>query len=268
MKRATQSLIRSAESLAVWLVIVMACLLAVPHVAHAAPLVMHSVTGMVPIIGMIAFDWAKSQDVPMNRAQINALIDPTSGNQNEVIPYCLYDTQNIANTNAGPFVFYQAIQSDKTLSNMEGAAQLPDPQVLIVSYCAVDLMQPAFAAPTTAIGNPMSDLYEILFNQRTTFTLTIANKKYGPFPLSTCHGTGGVIANAFAEGATAAGQAIVGAQNGYGGSGGYWFGGAVIIPPKVGWDVTLTLKSGGTAALTTTTAVRFCLFGTLYRRVQ
>ena len=113
-------------------------------------------------------------------------------NEPECIPWGLYDTQSIATGTAGPLVYYQTINSDKTLSNMEGPGQLPDPQFLVVQYVAADMLViPAATALAAEPNTAWSDLENVLKKVRGTFEISMSNKLYGPFPLMMCQGLGG-----------------------------------------------------------------------------
>lgn len=214
---------------------------------------------------MIPFDWAAPQPQAMDANTVAQLSNPVNANQKEVLPWVLYDTQTVATNGAGPFNFYQTIQSDRTLGNLDSAAQLPDPQLFVISYITADLMQPALAASITAVGSPMTDMYELLYNKRGTFTLTVAGKPYGPWPLTFCHSSGGVAVQAYGSTGATTGVPIVGANNGIMGTGGWWVGGALIIPPKQAFLLSVIVS----AALSMTTAfqARMGMVGTLYRRV-
>lgn len=217
--------------------------------------------------GMISYPWQRSTGGPvMSRAQLEKMANPQSAGENEVIPHILYDTQSIANGAGGPFTYFQALQADKTLGNVPGPGQLPDPYYMIVEYVAADLLiEPA--AGDSAAFTPWSDASELLIAQRATFQVTINDKTYGPYPLVACHALGGVNAFGVLEGATAApGAGVFNVNNGAPGSGGFFVGGAWTIGPKVGYSLQVNLAAAPT--LSATTRLRMSLVGTLYRAVR
>lgn len=265
MKRATLWLCAWAAAFAV-IALVMSLL---PSTAHAATT--HGVSTLSllgGVVGMISYDWRNAPGGPvLSRAQLEQMARPSSGGNNEVIPHVLYDTQSITTAVTTQATYFQALQTDKTLGNVPGPGQLPDPYFFIVQYVAADfLIIPATG--TKSAFTPWSDLAEILVTQRATFTATINDKIYGPYPLVTCHALGGVNAFGVIEGATAdPGAGVFNVNNGAPGSGGFYVGGAWTIEPKVGYSVQVNL-----AAAPTLTAgpvrLRMSLVGTLYRAVR
>ena len=231
----------------------MAITMLLPHVSHAA-------TGVMT--AMIIIPWQPA----LSRDELDAMANPMFANQPEVVPWQLYDTQSFATAGVGPFVYFQTINADKTLSNMEGPGQLPDPQYLVVHYVACDILNAPALSDGSAVNAAAANIENILKTTRATFEFNMSNKRYGPFSLTMTAATGGATGFAYAEGATAAGATVTVANNGIPGSGGYPFSGALVIPPKIGFDVTIRVG----AALTLLTGpinVRISLVGALYRRV-
>lgn len=214
------------------------------------------------VAGMVIIPWSP----PRTRAELEALVNPDRANQPEVVPWQLYDTQSVATGNTGPFTFFVAQNNDKTLSNMEGPGQLPDPQYFEVFYVACDILQIPTLTDGTSVNAAAANVENILKTCRATFTLNIANKRYGPFSLTMAHSTGGATGFGYAEGATAAGATVAVVNNGIPGSGGFPFSGAVVIPPKNGFDVTVALGTA-TTLVSGPVNVRMSLVGNLYRRV-
>lgn len=214
---------------------------------------------------MILIDW---ENGPQSRAQLDREANPSYADQPEVVPWNLYDTQAIANAAAGPFVFFGAINADKSLSNMEGPGQLPDPQFLIVHYVACDLMQaPIYTAAANEPQQGLGNIDNILKTARAIFTFNMSNKRYGPYSLSMCHALGGTTGVGYGYGAAALGngQSFAVVNNGIPGSGGFPVCGAWTIPPKIGFDITINLAVAAT--LSATLQCRISLVGALYRRV-
>src|SRR5690348_16451343 len=112
---------------------------------------------------MVIIPWQPA----LTRAELDDLANPQSANQPEVVPWALYDTQAVANAAAGPFTYFTALNTDKTLSNMEGPGQLPDPQYVIVHYVACDILQIPTATslanePNAALANVENLLKTVL----------------------------------------------------------------------------------------------------------
>jgi|ERR1041385_5292189 hypothetical protein len=216
---------------------------------------------------MIVIPWQGPSGQPYTRAELEAMVNPTMPNQPEAVPWALYDQQNLTTAVATPNGFFIAQNADKTLSNLEGPGQLPDPQYFIVHYASCDIQQiPVATALANEPNSALANVENILKTCRTTFEFSMSNKLYGPFPLSMCHATGGATGSGFGYGTAANGTSTFVVNNGIPGSGGFPFAGALVIPPKIGFSITLrnttayTLVGGPIGA-------RMTLVGTLYRRV-
>jgi len=190
---------------------------------------------------------------------------PQNPNQPEVIPWILYDTQTYTSASSTTLAFFQSVQTDKSLGNMEGAGQLPDPQFFEIYRIGMDILfRPSFSTATVnpATG-PLDDIAQLVLSGRGNFILAISNKNYGPFPLSFLHGSGGPTG--FMSGTYVATNEREYANNGIF-DGGYPLNGALVLPPKVGfsivinWPAALTLANGNTP-------IRVWMAGPLYRRV-
>ena len=202
----------------------------------------------------------------LTKAQLDAQVNPVSPSQPEVVPWFLFDTQSVSATQAAgsTITFFTTTNSDPTMSNMEGSGQLPDPQYMVVDLVTCDILQvPTTTAQASQPAGAWNNVDSILKLARTTFTLSVSNKSYGTFPLTLCHATGGVTG--FGYSAATAGGEVQYANNGIVGSGGFPYGGALIIPPKTGFK--LVLNFGTLLANTAAVNVRLGLAGVLYRRV-
>lgn len=201
----------------------------------------------------------------LTSGQLAAAANPQLANQPEAIPWILYDTQNYVSATTTSLSFFAATNNDKTMSNMESSGQLPDPQYLVCHYVTCDILAlpQGTAGHAAAAAGPMNDIDLLLKNGRATFTLQMSNKNYGPFPLAACHSLGGATGTGWGT-LTAEANVAVG-NNGIPGSGGFPFLGAIVIPPKVGFGVTLNFAAAQT--LSGNTNIRIGLAGVLYRRV-
>lgn len=203
----------------------------------------------------------------LNRDQLNAQSNPASIGQNEATPWFLYDTQDIVTAVTTQLTFFSTVQTDKSLGNMQSAGQLTDPQYLILHYVTCDLLQTPTLGTAADKTGALNNIEEILKTARATFTLNISDKLYGPFPLTLCHATGGATGGFTGVNNTAAPtiNTFQFGNNGMPGSGGFPFLGAIVIPPKVGFSMTMNF--GAAPTLTATVKARMGLAGVLYRRV-
>lgn len=241
----------------------------VEHFPHTVGTIAHTITawGGAGAVGgalpaMILIPWAPA----LTRDELDALANPVFANQPEVVPWQLYDTQSLANAATGPLVFYQSINNDKTLSNMEGPGQLPEPQYLVVHYIACDILQiPTATALANEPNQGLANVENILKTTRATFEFNMSNKRYGPFSLTMTAATGGATFSGYGYGTAANGTSAGVVNNGIPGSGGFPFSGALVIPPKIGFDVTIRFAAAVT--LSATLNVRVSMVGALYRRV-
>jgi hypothetical protein len=94
----------------------------------------------------------------------------------------------------------------------------------------------------------------------------MSNKRYGPFSLTMTAATGGATFSGYGYGTAANGTSAGVVNNGIPGSGGYPFSGALVIPPKIGFDITIRFGTAVTL-VTTPLNIRISLVGALYRRV-
>jgi hypothetical protein len=209
----------------------------------------------------------KMKIVPKTRQQLMRLANPEQANQPEVLPWVLYDTQVYVDATTTSLTFFANTNNNKSLSNMESAGQIPDPQFFEIHYFGLDMQR---LVTTTAGGIPgaINDVQALIYGDANTgaeagrWTFNISNKRFGPFPLSFLHASGGVTG--FMAGTWTAEESLAYANNGIF-DGGFYVGGNLIIPPKVGFDVTLDW--GGTVDLTADMALRMWMLGVLYRRV-
>lgn len=199
--------------------------------------------------------------VPKSRAKLVALSSPDSAGQPECNAWRLYDTQNWTTASTTTAIYFQSVATDKTLSNMEGPGQLPDPQFFEIAGFECDFLSAPVSA-ATFVG-PAVDMASVLFTQRGIFTFNMSNKKYGPWPLTAAHGTGGptVVMSNNATPPIFSQSAVNGIFDG-----GFWADKQIVIPPKIGFDVTVQTAAAPTLNLSPT-PIRFVLWGVLHRRV-
>lgn len=198
---------------------------------------------------------------PKTKAQLMAIANPQMANQPEALPWILFDTQTYVDNTTTRLTFFQTTSTDPSITNMETAGQLPDPQFFEIHYFGLDVLRDV----TTAAGGTagaIDDIQKLILTNRMYWAFTISNKKFGYFPATFLHASGG--ATGFGWGTFTAEESIQYGNNGLF-DGGYAVDGALVIPPKVGF----TIETNWPAAVDITADVklRFWMAGVLYRRV-
>lgn len=192
----------------------------------------------------------------------NAKAIPPSGRSPEAIWHCAYDTQTYVDNTTTSLDFFAAINADKSLSNMEAAGQFPAPQVFNLYNVCADLWTAAGVSTAASNVGNANDLYLLLMTGRPRWTFTLQNKTYGPYPLTTLHGTGGP--EGFLGTAIATPGSLQFAKNAA--YGGWNYSGGLTIPAQTSFQFNVTW-----AAAQDTTAdwrLRISLFGVLSRAVK
>lgn len=199
---------------------------------------------------------------PATNAQLDKWANPSAvaGGQNEAVPWVLYCTQDMVTDDTLLLNFFQTLHADKSLGNMELAGMLPDPQFFQAYYFGLDVLMPVADA---AVPAAWDEMHTLVLTGRGYWTFVVSDKNYGPFPVSFLHASGGVTGFGY-NAAAAALTATEFANNGTF-DGGWCVDGAHIIPPKVGFKVTMQWPAVTT--LTATTKLRMWIAGVLHRRV-
>lgn len=196
------------------------------------------------------------------RAQLDVLCNPASANQPEAIPHVLFDTQLYTDNVTIAQQFYQAINVDKTLCNMAGAGQLPEPQYFQVFNCGIDVLAED-STTSGGIAGVHDDINKLIRVGHPAVTLTIAGKRYiDSIPATFFHTSGG--ATGFNAGTWTAEENIVWADNSIP-DGGWCVNGSIIIPPKQAFDVTINWAAA--VNISGNQSIRFWMAGVLFRRV-
>lgn len=202
--------------------------------------------------------------VPKTRQQLYALAYPETANQPEAISHIIYDTQTYTSGSTTTLTFFNTQQSDPTLGNLEQAGALTDPQWFEIHNWGLDVLQDGSAIVGVTETGIADDIQKLTLVGRPIFTFAMSNKQYGPYPLSFLHTSGGVQAF-IAAGNTAATGNIQFANNSFPDGGWNWRGN-VIIPPKVGFKVTVQWSAAQTLAAGNPN-LRMWMAGVLHRRV-
>lgn len=203
---------------------------------------------------------------PKTAATLTSETTPTSGSDLEAVPWDMFDTNttNFANAAASLNVpFYQTVQADPTLGNMQMPGALPAPQWLEPAALACDIL--GVPSATGTIAGALSDEANILKTARAVFNMKVSQKDYGTFPLMLAHTIGGEVG--FVAAANTVAQSYQYANNGPV-DGGWWLDGAIIIPSQQNFIVSILTAVGVALTLNLTPLpVRMNLWGVLHRRV-
>lgn len=256
---------RALKGIAVWLGFAVVAVLAYSLIGKVGGIPDVLAVGALPGSGVVLLAGTfGSKFTPMPNSVVQQRSTPQSGMSAEVIWHQLYDTQTYTDNATTRSVFFQVANADKTLSNMEASGQLPSPQMFQIHNVALDIL--STIPVTTAAGGiagVLNDLALLIFGaaQRPTWTLHISQKAYGPYSLTTLHGTGGPTG--FGWGTFTAEESIQFAKNDP--VGGWNYFGQLTIRQQESFDVELNWA----AAADTTEDKRFrvSLFGVLNRRV-
>lgn len=183
------------------------------------------------------------------------------GGNMEAVAWTAYDTATYTSAATTNLTFFTTTRGTPQLSNLSPAGQFPNPQFFRLQSASLDIMVEPANAQTV-----WRDVYRILFGQLVTdgapsWTFTLANKTYGPFPVSMLHGTGGPTGFGYS---TAAAVGAEYANNSFP-DGGFSFGNSILIPPQQAFQVTTTWDTAVTLA--GNVRLRLSLHGTLYRRI-
>lgn len=185
------------------------------------------------------------------------------GGNMEAVAWDVFDTATYVSGTTTSLTFFTTTRTSPRLSNLSPAGQFPNPQFFRLYSMSLDVMVAPTAAGTQA--TVFEDMHKLLYgdsNGAPTFLFTLANKQYGPFPLSRMHATGGPQGFGYSTGTTV-GEAY--ANNSYP-DGGYIFANSILIPPQQAFSVTLEWDSAQTLG-GGDTRLRPVLHGTLYRRI-
>lgn len=199
---------------------------------------------------------------------------PGSGTGPEVIWHQFYDTQTSVSAGQSSLTFFQATSSDITLSNLPQGGALPDPQFMAVHDICLDFLASGTSAQSDYVSETVTtssnlgilrDYGQAMFVGRPVWSLFISDKRYGPYSLTTLHGTGAIVGSGWAWGTATATLATV-YQYGYNTPMAGWnYEGSVIIPPKVNFNIIVNWPAA--QATTTILLIRLSIFGVLTRRV-
>jgi len=212
------------------------------------------------------------KSVPTND-QLNNVVTPIAPGQPEGIAWTWFDTQTYTSTTTTQLDFFQAIQADKTLGNMQSQGQMPNPMFFQLYHIMVYIdIGPSSATQADGgvnvypVTGTINDVRALING---SLSLNIAQKDYYQSKISM--NPGGIGANSqlsVANALTNPEQAVASfATNGIPdlrNRNCFW--GLIVIPPtqnfivRMNWSAALTLVSGNTPIVC-------ALDGYLFRRV-
>lgn len=199
---------------------------------------------------------------PRSLQQLQELSTPAAipGGNMEAYRHIAFDTQTYVAAGSDQLIFFANTNADRSLSNMETAGSFPDPKYFVLYYISADVLLPPSNAADPAAW---ADMFNIVAGGRPMLSINVSDKTYGTWPLTYCHASGG-LAGAGHDMASATATAQQFANNGIF-DGGLCLDGALTIPPKVGFGVTIAW--GAAVAVAADTLIRVNLDGVIYRRI-
>jgi hypothetical protein len=203
---------------------------------------------------------------PLDMNGLDSLKNP-GRDELESYPHIIYDRQTYAQAGQASVSFFSTLSNDPTITNMEAAGQFPSPQWfqpfgIMVTPMAAGPSNITPGASGTNLTGIQNDWDLLTKTQRAVLSLSIAKKQYGPWPVLALHGTGGAMGFFTNSTASLTAQQV---QNGWP-DGGFGPQGEIVIPPNVGWSVTIQLAAA--QAVTVATLIEVAIVGRLYRAVR
>lgn len=242
----------------------------IPAAHAAAPFSMGSGLIGLALVGMQIPVRARTLE------ELNLLSNPSRSGQLEAVPWKYYDTQTVVSTTTTTLSFFGAIQSDKTLGNIETANTIQAPNYFELYAIKCDFLT-GLTNAAGAVTGTINDLAVLLNTQRATYEFSINSKSYGKVPLSFAHCSGGPIG--FLQGTSAANQVAEFGTNSIPDEGDWWGGvwqnpqtgaqeqcGALVLQPTQAFALTVAFAAAPT--LSTNIAIRMSLCGVLHRQVR
>jgi len=184
---------------------------------------------------------------PKSVAQLQSQVKPATGTELEAYQHVLYSVRTYTSGTTRDLTFFDFVgAADAT--NMEAAAQLPDPQFFEIWGHHFGVRR-RLTNTAEGITGALDDVEQLVRSGGGTYELVIGAKVYGPELLENAHALGGPTGFGWGLDNVAAGgtpSQTVYANNGILGYG-LNYRGSVTIPPKqrflvrVRWPAALTL---------------------------
>ncbi|HEX3698902.1 MAG TPA: hypothetical protein VH374_26265 [Polyangia bacterium] len=118
---------------------------------------------------------------------------PQTGGSAEVIFHQFYDTQPFTTASTLSNTYFATPNVDKSITNLPQGGQLPAPQLFQIYDVCFDILPTVPVSTSAGVAGILTDMALMLFGsaQRPRWLLNISDKNYGPYSLTTLHGTGG-----------------------------------------------------------------------------
>ena len=194
----------------------------------------------------------------------NAKAIPRSGRDPEAIWHFAFDVKTYTSAATTTLNFFDSTNvGNDFLSNMELPGQFPAPQVFDIHGIFCDMWAPAAGVSTNAatLGN-LNDIMLLMFVGNPIWLLTFQQKKYGPYPLSTLHGTNSPVSALSQTVAAVSQQQATNDSRGPGWS----YNGSITIPANTAFQFNVRWQAAQT--LTANWLIRIGLSGKLSRAVK
>ena len=192
----------------------------------------------------------------------NAKAIPRTGRDPEAIWHIAFDTKTYTDNSTTTLNFFDSTNvGNGFLSNMEAAGQFPAPQVFNVHGIFADLWTALPVSTSATVDGNINDFYLLMFVGTPVWTLTLQQKKYGPYPLCTLHGLGSPNVMGWSSDGAEILQAVSNDR-----SPGWNYNGSITIPAQTSFQFNVAW-----AAAQNTTAnwlIRISMSGKLSRAVK
>jgi len=180
-------------------------------------------------------------------AELIALSKPQVPGQLESYADILYSVRTYTSGTTTRLTFFDFV-GDPSLTNMEQAGTLPDPQFFEIWGIHFGVRTRVTNTPEGITG-ALDDVEQLVRSGGGSLVLTIGSKPYGPWPLEALHALGGPTGGGWGLDNVAAGGTPSQTQWANNGLLGYGLNqhGALLVPPKqrlnveVRWPAALTL---------------------------
>jgi len=187
---------------------------------------------------------------------------PRSGRDPEAIWHIAFDTKVYTDNSTVTLNFFDATNvGNGFLSNMESAGQFPAPQVFDIHGIFADLWTALPVSTSATVTGDLNDLALLLYVGTPVWTLTLQQKKYGPYPLITLHGLGGATGFGFSSDGA---EILQYARNDP--SPGWNYGGCITIPAQTSFQFNVAWAAA--QDLTANWNLRIAMSGKLSRAVK
>lgn len=182
-----------------------------------------------------------------------------AGDSPEVLPWYFFHRRTYTSGTTVALTFFDAVETDPGLSNMELAGQIPTPQYMEVYSFHFDVLQPVSTA-AGGVAGAINNVELLRRSGRGRWLFELSSKVYGEFPLTAIGPVGNPTG--FGWGTFTAEESIQ-----YAGWAALWSATdpIITIPPTTGfrartrWNTAQTLDSDE--------VVEFGLYGALHRKI-